>query len=289
MNDQNEPAQLRFLEETAIRLRQNGFTVEPIEDHHLPVCWEKGRLCRISGKGSVLYRQENVDSIRAQDALQVVIDTAKMTSEYMAILEYAPQLKATDLTGDYRILADFGDAVLAGHPTERGVQFVTWEWDFDRKGVHHGHYFQDDYDAAKRDFTVRSGLVQKDALFEPEQLAAATGIFKTRERKDIAGQIQQTEQEISHRMDALPSIVQAEGYPDVQTFTATYRKAEAVVSQHNRELAEWERKVQERQRPAVKERPPEPRSVRERLRRLQDEGKRQQPQPHRRAVDRDSR
>ena len=171
MNDQNETAQLRFLEETAIRLRQNGFTVEPIEDHHLPVRWEKGRLCRISGKGSVLYRQENMDSIRAQDALQVVIDTAKMTSEYMAILEYAPQLKATDLTGDYRILADFGDAVLAGHPTERGVQFVTWEWDFDREGVHHGHYFQDDYDAAKRDFTVRGGLVQKGALFEPEQLA----------------------------------------------------------------------------------------------------------------------
>ena len=42
MNDQNKTAQLRFLEETAIQLRQNGFTVEPIEDHHLPVCWEKG-------------------------------------------------------------------------------------------------------------------------------------------------------------------------------------------------------------------------------------------------------
>ena len=171
MNNKNEPTQLRFLEETGIRLRQDGFTVEPIEDHHLPVCWEKGRLCRITGKGSVLYRQENVDSIRAQDALQTVIDTAKMTSEYMAILETAPLLKASGLTGDYRVLADFGSAVLAGHPTERGVQFVTWEWDFDREGVHHGHYFQDDYEAAKRDFTVRSGLVQKDALFEPEQLA----------------------------------------------------------------------------------------------------------------------
>ena len=171
MNDQNGTAQLRYLEETAIRLRQNGFMVEPIEDHHLPVCWEKGRLCRISGKGSVLYRQERVDALGAQDTLQAVIDTAKMTSEYMAILETAPRLKATDLTGDYRILADFGDAVLAGHPTERGVQFVTWEWDFDRKGVHHGHYFQGDYEAAKRDFTVRSGLVPKDALFEPEQLA----------------------------------------------------------------------------------------------------------------------
>ena len=171
MNHQNEPAQLRFLEETANQLRQNGFTVEPIEDHHLPVSVEKGRLCRISGKGSVLYRQENVDNIRAQDALQTVIDTVKMTSEYMAILETAPRLKASGLDGDYRVLADFGDAVLAGHPTERGVQFVTWEWDFDREGVHHGHYFQDDYDAAKRDFTVRGGLVQKGALFEPEQLA----------------------------------------------------------------------------------------------------------------------
>ena len=154
MNDQSGTAQLRFLEETAIRLRQNGFTVEPIEDHHLPVCWEKGRLCRISGKGSVLYRQECVDSVRAQDAL-----------------ETATLLKAGGLTGDYRVLADFGSAVLAGHPTERGVQFVTWEWDFDREGVHHGHYFQQDYDAAKRDFTVRGNLVPKDALFEPEQLA----------------------------------------------------------------------------------------------------------------------
>ena len=171
MNDQSGTAQLRFLEETAIRLLQNGFTVEPIEDHHLPVCWKKGRLCLISGRGNVLYRQECVDVPGAQDALQAVIDTAKMTSEYMAILETATLLKASGLTGDYRVLADFSSAVLAGHPTERGVQFVTWEWDFDREGVHHGHYFQQDYDAAKLDFTLRSGLVQKDALFEPEQLA----------------------------------------------------------------------------------------------------------------------
>ena len=171
MNDQNETAQLRFLEETATRLRQNGFTVEPIEDHHLPVCWEKGRLCRITGRGSVFYRREDADTPQAEDALFRVEDIAAKTLEYMTAMETAPRLKATDLTGDYRILADFGDAVLAGHPTERGVQFVTWEWDFDREGVHHGHYFQDDYDAAKRDFTVRSGLVQKDALFEPEQLA----------------------------------------------------------------------------------------------------------------------
>ena len=170
MNEQNETAQLRFLEETAIRLRQNGFTVEPVADHHLPVCWEKGRLCRISGKGGALYRQECVDVPGAQDALQSVIDTAKMTSEYMAILETALRLKVGGLTGDYRILADFGDAVLAGHPSERGVRLVTWEWDWDREGVRHGHYFQNGCEEAKHDFVRRSGLLPREALFEPEQL-----------------------------------------------------------------------------------------------------------------------
>ena len=171
MNNSNTGQQLRYLEEVCISLHRAGFETKPPEDCQLPILWNDAPLCRITGKGSVLYHQENVDSIRAQDVLQSVIDTAKMTSEYMVILEYAPRLKASGLTGDYRILADFGDAVLAGHPIERGVQFVTWEWDFDRKGVHHGHYFQEDYDAAKRDFTVRGNLVPKDALFEPEQLA----------------------------------------------------------------------------------------------------------------------
>ena len=171
MNDQTNMAQLRYLEELKISLVHAGFEPERIEDQHLPIRWEDHYLCRTSGRGSMLYRQECVDVPGAQDALQSVIDIAKMTSEYMVILETAPRLKASGLDGDYRILADFGDAVLAGHPTERGVQFVTWEWDFDREGVHHGHYFQDDYDAAKRDFTVRGGLVPKDALFEPEQLA----------------------------------------------------------------------------------------------------------------------
>lgn len=68
-----------------------------------------------------------------------------------------------------------------------------------------------------------------------------------------------------------------DGYPDVKVFMATYRKAEAVVGQYNRELAKWERKAKESRRPAEKERyaPPERESVRDQLRRLQAEGKQQ--------------
>ena len=171
MDTQNTSRQLRYLEEVRIPLHRAGFETLPVEGEQLPVLWNDAPLCRITGKGSVFYRRADVDTPQAEDALYRVEDIAAKTLEYMTAMESAPRLKASGLDGDYRVLADFGDAVLAGHPTERGVQFVTWEWDFDRKGVHHGHYFQDDYDAAKRDFTVRGGLVPKDALFEPEQLA----------------------------------------------------------------------------------------------------------------------
>ena len=171
MDTKNTSRQLRYIEEVRIPLHRAGFGTLPVEGEQLPVLWNDAPLCRITGKGSVFYRREDADTPQAENALYRVEDIAAKTLEYMTAMEAAPKLKASGLDGDYRSLADFGGPVLAGHPTKRGVQFVTWEWDFDREGVHHGHYFQDDYDAAKRDFTVRGGLVQKDALFEPEQLA----------------------------------------------------------------------------------------------------------------------
>ena len=171
MNSSNIGQQIRYLEEVCISLHRAGFETKPPEECQLPILWNDAPLCRITGKGSVYYHREDTDTPQAEDALFRIEDIAAKTLEYMTAMETAPLLKASGLHGDYRILANFGDAVLAGHPTERGVQFVTWEWDFDREGVHHGHYFQDDYDAAKRDFAVRGGLVQKGALFEPEQLA----------------------------------------------------------------------------------------------------------------------
>ena len=145
MDTQNTSRQLRYLEEVRIPLHRAGFGTLPLEGEQLPVHWNGTPLCRITGKGSVFYRREDADTPQAEDALYRVEDIAAKTLEYMTAMETAPRLKATDLTGDYRILADFGDAVLAGHPTERGVQFVTWEWDFDRTGVSHGHYFMENY------------------------------------------------------------------------------------------------------------------------------------------------
>lgn len=48
---------------------------------------------------------------------------------------------------------------------------ATREWDFDRQGVHAGHYHMENYDAAKLDFAVRAGLIKEQHLFSDEQLA----------------------------------------------------------------------------------------------------------------------
>lgn len=55
-------------------------------------------------------------------------------------------------------------------------------------------------------------------------------------------------QKISAMLEALPEILKDDVYPDVQAFMATYRRAEAIVDNYNRELAEWERKVKESRR-----------------------------------------
>ena len=170
MDTQNTSHQLRYLEEVRISLHRAGFGTLPVEGEQLPVHWNGTPLCRITGKGSVFYRREDVDTPQAEDALFRVEDIAAKTLEYMTTMESAPQLKASGLDGDYRILADFGGTVLAGTPSKYGVQFVTWDWDYDRTGVVHGHYFMENYDGAKQDFAARSGLIQKERLFSPEQL-----------------------------------------------------------------------------------------------------------------------
>ena len=65
--------------------------------------------------------------------------------------------------------------MLAGCQSKYGTQFVTWDRDFDHRGVSHGHYYtglyaSGNYEAAKRDFATRSGLIPEQQVFREEQL-----------------------------------------------------------------------------------------------------------------------
>lgn len=118
-----------------------------------------------------------------------------------------------------------------------------------------------------------------------QELKDTTGLFKSKERKELTAKIRQTEKEISDKLDALPDILKDDGYPDVSVFMKTYRDMESVVERYESEVQEYQRRLKQKERPA--EKPPEAASIRERLRQLQQQGKQQ---PHKKkSFDRESR
>ena len=89
MDTQNTSRQLRYLEEVRTPLHRAGFETLPLEGAQLPVLWNDAPLCRITGKGSVFYRREDVDTPQAEAALYRVEDIAAKTLEYMTASLYS--------------------------------------------------------------------------------------------------------------------------------------------------------------------------------------------------------
>lgn len=160
----------RYFQETAIALRREGFRVEPSVGGRLAVWLDDHPLCEVDQIGGITYRSDNIptpERVAAKDKAYRIVCT---TAEYMRQMEQAPPLKASGLADGYKILADFNGTVLAGVHGKYGVEFITWDWDHDRKGVSHGHYFIGNYEGAKQDFATRSGLIPEQQLFQEEQL-----------------------------------------------------------------------------------------------------------------------
>ena len=171
MSEENAPQKERFLQEVEQKLLRRDLDARLLEDGLIHVRWNEKPLCSVDRDGIVRFRPADITGPEVDRQLRTVIQTAGHVKEYMRIFERAPALKAVGLEDTYKVLADFGDAVLAGQLGKKGARFVTWEWDFDRQGVHAGHYFMENYEAAKQDFAVRAGLVESQRLFSDEQLA----------------------------------------------------------------------------------------------------------------------
>ena len=171
MSEENTSQKKRFLQEVEQKLLRKELDARLLEDGLLHIRWNEKPLCSVDRDGIVRFRPADITGPEVDRQLRTVIQTAGHVKEYMRIFECAPALKAVGLEDTYKVLADFGDAVLAGQLGKKGARFVTWEWDFGRQGVHAGHYFMENYEAAKQDFAVRAGLVESQRLFSDEQLA----------------------------------------------------------------------------------------------------------------------
>ena len=65
------------------------------------------------------------------------------------------------------------------------IEFVTWEYGYDRQNVMWGHYFGEDFAAAKQDFAIRAGLFDKQKLFSDKQLSVLHSACLFRLMNDI--------------------------------------------------------------------------------------------------------
>ena len=162
----------KYFAELARRLRAAGITAGHPEKNRLTVLLNNQPVLSVSAGSDVFLLPAGSNQPEAGELYHKVAQTADEVYAYVEAVQTAPLLHASGLSEKFHLLADFGGAVLAGRELENGwgYQFVTWIWDHNRTGVSHGHYYEEDFQGAKQDFAVRSGLISKAQLFSPEEL-----------------------------------------------------------------------------------------------------------------------
>ena len=159
-----EPPKSIFYREMSEWLRENEFDFSE-KDGCMIVSVDGCAEAKIYSSGTIAALAENVG-----DEYHEILQIARDIYEYCSVYEKAAPLKANGLSGDYRCLSEFNGTVLAAKYSEQnGFEFVTWDRTYDGKGVCQGNYYSD-YLAAKENFAVRSGLVDKERLFDIDEL-----------------------------------------------------------------------------------------------------------------------
>ena len=161
--EQEQPVSI-FNKEVTRQLRENDFAVSNGDDS-LNVMTADNYSVKIFEDGSMRV-PENCPS----DSYSQIKNIMKAARDFCSAYAKAAPLKADGLSGNYRCLAEFNGTVLAAKFNEEyGFEFVTWDRTSDGSGVTQGNYYSD-YSAAKENFAIRSGLIDKDRLFSTEEL-----------------------------------------------------------------------------------------------------------------------
>lgn len=161
-----------YFSELSRRLREKGIETSLADTQKLDILLRGRPVLFVSSNSDIFLLPAGSQNEEASDLYHQVAVVADEVYEYVEAMQGTPILHATGLNEEFHLLADFGGAVLAGREREngQGYQFVTWTWDYGRRGVSHGHYYEGDFQSAKQDFAVRSGLISKAQFFSPEQL-----------------------------------------------------------------------------------------------------------------------
>ena len=162
----------KFFAELSRRLNIDGIESFAIDEKRLEVFLHGQPVIFVSPANDVFLLPVGNKNEEASELYHQVAAVADEVYGYVEAVQKSPLLHAASLNEPFHLLADFGGSVLAGQELDRGqgYQFATWIWDFNREGLIYGHYFQGDFQSAKQDFAVRSGLLSKVQLFSPDEL-----------------------------------------------------------------------------------------------------------------------
>ncbi|MCM1167335.1 MAG: hypothetical protein NC299_16905 [Lachnospiraceae bacterium] len=153
-----------FMTEVERKLRSEGYDVTKDGDFLVISQGDRAIACVND------IRLINATNNNSDEEYLKIKSTVRNINDYCEVFEKAPLLNANGLSGDYHCLSEFNGTVLAAKNTTLGFEFVTWERTFDGKGVTQGNYYTN-YLAAKENFAVRSGLVDKHKMFDVAELA----------------------------------------------------------------------------------------------------------------------
>jgi len=160
----------RYLNEVARVIRGLGLTVKPDEENEsLEITDQDSPLCVAHLKG-IRFHRDHINTKEKESLLSKIQDHYLTISEYISAYEKSPELKAIGLDDGYRLLAEYNRTVLAVKDhNQYGYQFATWDRTYGDTGLTLGHYTYD-YETAKEEFAIRSGLVSKHKIFEDFQM-----------------------------------------------------------------------------------------------------------------------
>ena len=108
----------------------------------------------------------------------------------------------------YKKLAEFNGVVLGSVEHSNGeYHFTTWA--YRDNALYYGHYYGTEYEMAKEDFAMRSGLVNVNCLFNHEQLVeiyrCAEDILRA--QYDLIGEPNHTLEEVCEKIEnAVPNL-----------------------------------------------------------------------------------
>lgn len=151
---------MKFLYQRGLNPAERAMPEEPLKIYR-----EGEYVCSVMPGGEVHCKEQS-------DDVTAVTNFIEDNYKNYIWCECLPRMPF-DGVNDYTKFYEVGNSVLAAKimPNDT-IEYVTWEYGYDRKGVMWGHYFGEDFAAAKQDFAVRAGLIDKQRLFSNEEITA---------------------------------------------------------------------------------------------------------------------